>query len=83
MKHKLATWLRIQRRMALIYLAEIYVMFERPLMIFVNFLIFLTLPLWVGFAYMAMIVSRARSKKSVERKVLSGEIWWWDQYKLY
>lgn len=78
-------WWRIQRRMLLIYAAEIWVdWLEWPFRLLLNWIIFATLPLWVGFAYMVLFVARAwKSRKYAERSVLSGKIWFWEMYRLY
>lgn len=82
--NKFKTWWRIQMRMAVIHLAEIYVIIEWPVRLLVNWLIFFTLWAWVGFAYMVMMLVRAwRIKKSGERSALVGKIWFWEQYNLY
>lgn len=82
--NKLKTWWRIQKRMAVIHLAEAYVFLEWPLRLIVNWLFFFSAPLWVGPFYMIGILKKSWSeKKSQERAALSGRIWWWSQYDLY
>ncbi len=81
---KLKTWWRIQKRMALIYLTQLFYYIEWPLRFTINLLIFLAIPFWVGPFYMINILYRAwQSKKNVERDVMTGKIWYWDQFNLY
>lgn len=70
--------------MAAIYFSEYFVYLEWPVCLLVNWLIFFSIPLWVGPAYMIMILIRAwTSKKNVERSVMTGKIWFHEQYKMW
>lgn len=81
---KFKTWARIQWRIFLMEAANYFVVVERPLMILVNWAILLTSPIWVGLFYVVSTIMRAwASKKNVERRVLTGEIWYWNSFKLY
>lgn len=70
--------------MALIYLAEGFVMIEPALKLLVNWLILLTFPLWVGLVFLFSFVYKATlSRKHVERDVVTGRLWIWDAFRMY
>lgn len=76
------TFCRIQSRIALMYLAEIYVAVEWPLRFIVNLLFIMTMPVWIGIVYVVLYLKKAwDSKKNVERQVLFGQIWFYDSFK--
>ena len=81
---KLRTWWRIQSRMFLIYAAEVYLVLEWPLRMLVNYMFLLLMPAWIGIVYFGMYIKKAwKSKKNVERSVLTGKIWFWSAYRMY
>lgn len=70
--------------MALFYLDQISDPFIWLFKIIVNWIFFLTTPLWIGFAYLLLASREAwANKTSAERKALTGDIWFWDQFRLY
>lgn len=63
-----------------VLLDQIFTLFK----IFINVVCLLLVPVWLGPIYVITYISRAyKSKKTVERKVLRGDIWFWNQYRLY
>lgn len=85
--NKLKTWLRIKKRMMIIHLAEAYVFIEWPIKLLVNWIVFLSFPVWIGTVYMihyAMLAWESTKKnKHAERAALTGRIWFWEVYRIY
>ena len=79
---KIKTWVRIKRRIIKGYALELYEYLEWPIRLLVNWVIFLSLPVWIGPVFMALILFKAwESKKNVERSVMTGRIWYWEQFR--
>ena len=81
---QLKTWWRIKKRVMAGYAAELFVFIELPLCLLINWALFLSIPLWIWLFFMANYVGKAcLSQKNVERKVLTGKVWFWEQFKQY
>lgn len=82
---KLRTWWRIQSRIFSFYCWDVIVpLLFRPIVIIFNLLMFLSIPIWVGPAYMGMMLLKAwESKKNVERDVFLGKIWFHEMYRMF
>lgn len=82
--NSLSTSLRIKKRMFLFYVDQFSDPFIWVARLFVNYAFFLTSPIWIGFAYLLLASREAwQNKKSAERKCLTGDIWFWEQFSLY
>ena len=81
---KLQMWWRFRLMEVRAAFYQVFDLSTWPIKLLVNWFIFSTLWIWVGFVYMVMVAHRAfQLRKSGEHDALTGKIWWWDQYKLY
>lgn len=81
---KLKTWFRIQKRMAGFYIEVYGGYLAWPLALLSNWIFLVTLPIWIGLVYVAQLLIVAwKSKKTRERRLLTGEIWFYEFFRGY